>query len=146
MNRTLIDCGYKEEVETKSGRWFDVSAGLPKSVKLPNKQVRCKICNESFTAKKYLDTHVRLKHPFHDSRQRSTCSTKTSILSSNIERNVTQDTPPTEEARRTTCRYSTENENCEKVATNKTNNRRGSDQRRSYTVDFKIKTLELLEE
>ena len=68
MNRTFFDRGFKKEVETKSGKRFDVSAGLPKSIKVPNKQVRYEICNESFTAKKYVDTHVRLKHPSHDSR------------------------------------------------------------------------------
>lgn len=32
MNHTLFHFGFKKEVETKSGRIFDVSAGLSKSV------------------------------------------------------------------------------------------------------------------
>jgi len=41
---------------------FDVSATYSKSIELPNKHVKCNICNEFFAAKKYLDTHVRFKH------------------------------------------------------------------------------------
>ena len=41
---------------------FDLSATYPTSIELPNKHMKCNICNEFFTAKKYLDTYVRLKH------------------------------------------------------------------------------------
>lgn len=35
---------------------------LPKSVNLPKRPFSSEICKESFTAKKYLDSHVRWKH------------------------------------------------------------------------------------
>ena len=56
-------------METKSGQLFDVTAALPKSVKLSNKTVKCEICNKSFAAKKYLDTHVRFKHNSENSNR-----------------------------------------------------------------------------
>ncbi|CAH3153245.1 unnamed protein product [Porites lobata] len=54
MNRTLFSCGIKRTVTTRKGQEFDVSATFPRSVKLLRKPVKCDICNESFTAKKYL--------------------------------------------------------------------------------------------
>ena len=62
MNHTLFDCGFKRQVETKSGQLFHVTAALPKYVNLPDKGIKCEICNESFTANKYFDTHMRFKH------------------------------------------------------------------------------------
>ena len=47
---------------TRKGQEFDVSATFPRSVKLLREPVKCDICNESFTAKKYLETHIRFKH------------------------------------------------------------------------------------
>ena len=41
---------------------FDITSVLPKSVNLPKTPVEGEICNESFAAKKYLDSHVRWKH------------------------------------------------------------------------------------
>ena len=46
MNCTLFDCGFKRQVETKSGQLFDVTAALPKYVNLPDKAIKCEICNE----------------------------------------------------------------------------------------------------
>ncbi|KAJ7380544.1 hypothetical protein OS493_009010 [Desmophyllum pertusum] len=62
MNRTLFSCGVKRKVATRSGEVFDVSATYPRSVKLSCKPVKCDICNECFTAKKYLETYIRFKH------------------------------------------------------------------------------------
>ena len=45
------------------GRLFDVSAELAKTVQLPDKSVICEYCKTSYAGKKYLDTHVRFKHP-----------------------------------------------------------------------------------
>ena len=62
MNRTLFDCGIKKSVETRKGEKFDITSVLPKSVKLPERPVQCEICKESFSEKKYLDSHVGWKH------------------------------------------------------------------------------------
>ena len=47
MNYTLFHFGFKKQVETKSGRLFDVSAGLAKTVQLPEKSVICEYCKTS---------------------------------------------------------------------------------------------------
>ena len=62
MNRTLFDCGIQNSIETRKGEEFDITSVLPKSVNLSKRPVECEICNESFAAKKYLDSHVRWKH------------------------------------------------------------------------------------
>lgn len=62
MNHTLFDCGIKKSIETRKGEKFDITSVLPKSVKLPERPVQCEICKESFSEKKYLDSHVRWKH------------------------------------------------------------------------------------
>ena len=61
MNHTLFHFGFKKQVETKSGKLFEVSVGLSKAVELPDKPVTCEICHDSFAGEKYLATHVGLK-------------------------------------------------------------------------------------
>ena len=60
MNRTLFDCGIMKSIETRKGEKFDITSVLPKSVKLPERPVQCEICKESFSEKKYLDSHVNM--------------------------------------------------------------------------------------
>lgn len=62
MNHTLFDGGIKKSIETRKGGKFDIPNVLPKSVKLLERPVECEICKDSFTAKKYLDSHVQWKH------------------------------------------------------------------------------------
>ena len=40
MNHTLFHFGFNKQVETKSGKLFEVSAGLSKAVELPDKPVK----------------------------------------------------------------------------------------------------------
>ena len=51
MNQTLFGFGFNKEVETKSGKRFDVTAALPKTVQLADKPVKCEVCAESLLAK-----------------------------------------------------------------------------------------------
>jgi len=135
MNRTLFDCGIKKSVETRKGEKFDITSVLPKSVKLPNKPIECEICKESFAAKKYLDSHVRWKHGSDllniKSKPVITSSYTESGKVSNNECTLVLDDPSVVDTRE------------HEVA--KPENRRGSSQRRSYTVEFKAKTLERLD-
>lgn len=135
MNRTLFDCGIKKSVETRKGEKFDITSVLPKSVKLPNKPIECEICKESFAAKKYLDSHVRWKHGSDllniKSKPVITSSYTESGKVSNNECTLVLDDPSVVDTR--------EHE------VEKPENRRGSSQRRSYTVEFKAKTLERLD-
>ena len=41
MNRTLFDCGFQQKVELRNGDLLDVTATLPKAVKLKYDSVRC---------------------------------------------------------------------------------------------------------
>ena len=141
MNHTLFHFGFKKQVETKSGKLFDVSAGLSKTVELPDKPVKCEICRNSFAEENYLATHVRFKHPNQLSKSKlrqSSSSSKTS----NSANQATDQKDVGEETLETTCDL-TKIEDRESGI--KTNNRRGGNQRKSYTIDFKIKTLDLLD-
>ena len=97
--------------------------------------VKCIICNEFFTANKYLDTHVRFKH--------------------NNVRNVDR-VDLGKERERTEGTHSFPNNEVplndndgraepRKLPAKKIENRRGQNQRKSYTVEFKLKTLEFLD-
>ena len=79
MNCTLFDCGIKKSIETRKGEKFDITNVFPKSVNLPKRQVECEICNESFAAKKYLDSHVQFHRDLREdvkSRRRRLHSTQ----------------------------------------------------------------------
>lgn len=90
MNRTLYACGFEKEAELRSGQLYDnITATLPKSVKLKNKSLKCNICQEFFSGKKYLDTHMRFKHNSELSGLSSTDRPHLSESSfSNVDRNV----------------------------------------------------------
>ena len=72
MNRTLFDCGFRKKVELRSGDLYDVTATLPKVVKLKHDSARCSICSQSFFGKQYLDQHMRFEHPSECNGQEST--------------------------------------------------------------------------
>ena len=69
MNRTLFDCRIKRKVEARNGELFDITATLPKTFGLSSKLVKCHHCNESFADQKYLNSHVRFKHADKSSLQ-----------------------------------------------------------------------------
>lgn len=144
MNHTLFRFGFTKEVETKSGRLFDVSAGLSKTIQLPDKPVKCEFCNNSYAAKKYLDTHVRFKHPSQYSKL-SQSSSGTTISSKDNDKSASQTANQTDESdeRQETGDLTELEESLS--GNNKANNRRGANRRKSYTIYFKIKTLDLLD-
>lgn len=104
MNHTLFHFRFKKQVEKRSGPLFDVSAGFPiKAVKLPDKLVKCEICNNLFAGKRYLDIHVRFKHPSQDLKL-SQSSSRTAISSKTQDKCVNQTTQQqvVDESRETT--------------------------------------------
>ena len=131
MNRTLFDCGFQQKVELRNGDLLDVTATLPKAVKLKYDSVRCGICSRSFFGKQYLDQHMRFKHPSECSGQEST-DQSISLQSSNSPSNDVQEI---EERRDDSSRSADEIHE----------RRRGSATRKSYTVEFKKQTLHLLD-
>ena len=58
MNQTLFDCGFKQKVELRSEDLYDITATLPKAVKLKYDSLRCGICRQSFFGKQYLDQNT----------------------------------------------------------------------------------------
>ena len=104
---------------------------LPKAVKLKYDSVRCGICSQSFFGKQYLDQHTRFKHPSECNGQEST-DQSISLQSSSSPSNDVQEI---EEKRDDSSR--TANEIPER--------RRGSATRKSYKVELKKKSLDLLD-
>lgn len=136
-NRTLFDCGIKKSVETKKGEIFDVTSVLPKFVKLSNRPIECEICKESFTATKYLDAHIRWKHGSSKhlkSRPFSTFSYSESQeeRSNNQSSTLVLDNLSMVESSRGS-------------VMEKSEHRKGRSLRKSYTVEFKAKTLKRLD-
>ena len=131
MNRTLFDCGFQQKVELRNKDLLDVTATLPKAVKLKYDSVRCGICSQSFFGKQYLDQHMRFKHPSECNGQEST-DQSISLQSSNSPSNDVQEI---EERRDDSSRTTDEIHE----------RRRGSATRKSYTVEFKKQTLHLLD-
>ena len=62
MNKTLFSCGFKKQVETKTGQKYDVTSSQVQNVKLKAKNTLCQFCSATFTAEQYLDTHIQFKH------------------------------------------------------------------------------------
>ena len=151
MNQTLFHFGFKKQVETKSGRLFDVSPGLSKTVQLPDKPVICEYCNNSYAGKKYLDTHVRFKHP-SEYPKFSQGSYGATVLSKDLDESDSQTAQQQVwEKTQETCDL-TELEEMDSM--NNRSSRRGANQRKSYTMDFldlldamkELKTKKLWEE
>lgn len=139
MNRTLFSCGIKRTVTTRKGQEFDVSATFPRSVKLLRKPVKCDICNESFTAKNYLETHIRFKHSSDKESKDEIRDNKDQTEYRKLHQNEETPTPSSsEQAEQPTVQR--------KSATiDKEDKRRGQSRRKSYTVAFKLETLKLLD-
>ena len=131
MNRTLFDCGFQQKVELRNGDLLDVTATLPKAVKVKYDSVRCGICSQSFFGKQYLDQHMRFKHPSECNGQEST-DQSISLQSSN---SPSSDVQEIEERR----------DDSSRTADEIHERRRGSATRKSYTVEFKKETLHLLD-
>lgn len=149
MNRTLFDCGLRKSVELKDGRLYDITSTLEKTVKLSSATVKCKHCDRSFKGQQYLDSHVQFKHPAsaaQNSNSNSSASRNTSTIFVNINNHSGE----------TNTQRMAESQQLEDVpresagvaqgqTQRRSNNRRGSNKRKSYTVDFKKKTLDLLD-
>ena len=140
MNRTLFDCGLRKSVELKDGRLYDITATLEKEVNLVD--IKCKHCDRSFKGQQYLDGHVRFKHPniaAQNPNSNSSESTSTSTILVNNNTPILTESPNFENVpRESTCV-------AQGKVQSRSNNRKGRDTRKSYTVEFKKKTLDLLD-
>ena len=67
MNRTLFECGFKKQDESKTGQLCDIKTALPKSVKLTKKSLKCSLCKKVLSGKQILDLQLHFKHkPGHN--------------------------------------------------------------------------------
>ena len=140
MNRTLFSCGLRKSVELKDGRLYDITTTLEKEVNLVG--IKCKHCDRSFKGQQYLDGHVQFKHPNiaeQNSNSNSSESTSTSTIVVNNNTPILAESPNRENVpRESACA-------AQGKVQSRSNNRKGSNTRKSYTVEFKKKTLDLLD-
>ena len=144
MNHTLLTCGLQKSLELKDGKLYDITETLEKTVELNHATVKCEHCDKSFKGQQYLDSHVQFKHPSfakhckQNSNRQSSESTNgsTIVVDTNTENTEMMD-------------GGLQNGNAPCDSTNRSqsrnNNRRGTNTHRSFTVEFKKKTLDLLD-
>lgn len=138
MNRTLFDCGFKKEVELKNGKLYDVTATLPKTVQKQTYDFKCGICSQTFFRRQHLEMQIKFKHPAKADLQNghSICQCVSSAAStsnnSSVDLCLQRNSQPQERITLDRQKESTEK-------------RRGSSKRKSYTVEFKKQTLDLLD-
>ena len=127
-------------VELKDGRLYDITTTLEKEVNLVG--IKCKHCDRSFKGQQYLDGHVQFKHPNiaeQNSNSNSSESTSTSTIVVNNNTPILAESPNLENVpRESACA-------AQGKVQSHSNNRKGSNTRKSYTVEFKKKTLDLLD-
>ena len=145
MNRTLFDCGIKKSVELKDGRLYDITETLGKSVELSSKSLKCNICEKSFTGEQYLNIHVRLKHEIQSAAaagntHRSLSQGPSGVLQTDSLENL--DNRQSESDKE----FNINGQSGQGQRPQQQEKRRGSAKRNSYTLDFKIKTLNRLDQ
>ena len=141
MQGTLFKFGFTKKIISERGTCYDVTQSMPKTASSILKPIECDVCKENFTSKQYLGTHMFWKHPApsrsHDRQHEMEIITtghdegKPAAKSMAV---VLTDSE-TEVAEEVT----------EEESRGRSSVRRGSCKRRSYTLDFKVKTLRLLD-
>ncbi len=137
MNRTLFDCGLKKSVELKDGTLYDITPTLKKTVE-PGEPVLCSICHQSFTGKQYFDIHMQFKHKNSTATDNPSSSNKDSVQT-DLKQNLPRIVIDVES--KSQCDGPTNQQNKPKSH----EKRRGSAKRKSYSVEFKKQTLDLLD-
>lgn len=139
MNRTLFDCGVRKSVELKNGSLLDITSTMKKTAMLTKSyDVQCSCCGKAFNGQQYLDSHMKFKHPSstaensHEGQQHRDISPNQK--EADVPCSVLDDSPPE-------APYDPIIVNEESLG----KKRRGSEKRKSYTVEFKKKTLDFLD-
>ena len=140
MNRTLFECGLRKSVELKDGRVYDITSTLEKTVKLSSATVKCKHRDRSFKVEQYSDSHVQFKHPA------SAAQNLNSNISASI-KTLTIFVDINNHSGKTNMHRMAESQQLEDVprelagvaqgqTQRRSNTRRGSNKRKSYTIVF----------
>ena len=138
---TLAFCGFTKSVVTKSGKLYQVN--LPEVVDEENKhqqQIECSICKQRFTASKYLKQHWIFKHPKLDFPAEESSLSDLSKL--NPGRPVCDDvlnSTPDHDASFIILQTSPD-------SSKKDRGRCGQRNRKTYTLDFKLKAIQMVEQ
>ena len=107
MNRTLFDCGFKKNVESKNvelknGGLYDITETLQKPVKMSTSDFKCQKCSQSFFRKQHLEMQTKYKHPEVevDSLDKSTSALNIESVDLYVQQEASQqeeDRPPRQE-------------------------------------------------
>eukprot|EP00794_Sanderia_malayensis_P021070 gene21070-23125_t len=117
---TFFKCGVLKQIETATGKKYNITPTLPQTVVGDPNQIRCELCSKAFKAKNHLNNHVLFKHKTHIvAEQRS----KSANIEMPIQHLLIVSEIPTTSKRKRTC---------------------SSKRRKSYTIDFKVQTLKCL--
>ena len=103
MNSTLFDCGFKKEIESKSGQLYDITAKLSRPVKIVTKSLQCNFCQEVFSGKQYLDTYVRFKHSTKQSLSEPCIDSSNRVICRHEKRNESNDDATSENSTQDAC-------------------------------------------
>ncbi len=140
MNRTLFACGFKKKAELKDGQLYGITATLSNPVNLVTKSVKCR--REVFSGKQYLETHVRFKHATEGNLPEP--STHSSSKATPCQEGRDDDT--FESSTRESYHATEDTVEYPLLHHNNAEKRRGRKQPRSYTIEFKKQTLDLLDQ
>lgn len=144
MNPTLFACGLRKSVELKDGKLYDITETLEKTVELNSATVKCEHCDKSFKGQQYLDSHVQFKHLTfakhckQNSNRQSSESTNGSTIVFDAHTGNTEMMDESIQIGNAPCDSTNQSQS-------RNNNRKGMNTRRSYTVEFKKNTLDLLD-
>ena len=145
MNRTLFDCGVRKSVELKDGRLYDITSTLEKKVKLSSATVKCQHCGRTFKGQQYLDSHVQFKHPPFSSAAKNLTSNNSASSTSFESINNNSSSATSIQLENVPHGHEGQADVAQDLTPSQGNNRKGSKKRKSYTVEFKKKTLDLLD-
>ena len=139
MNRTLFDCGVRKKVELKNGCMLDITPTMEKTAEISKSaEVKCNVCGKSFRGQQYLDSHMKFKHPMTENSHEG--SKQENMFANRKEADAHCSLPEASQSGSNDPIVLDSNE-VESLG----NKRRGSKKRKSYTVEFKKKTLDLFD-
>jgi len=137
MNRTLFDCGFRKSVELKNGCLLDITPTMVKMAELSKSSVvKCNFCGKSLRGQQYVDSHMKFKHSTTENSHEG--SKQESMFANVQEADVGCSLPEASQPESNDPIVIDSNESL-------ANKRRGSEKRKSYTVEFKKKTLDLFD-
>eukprot|EP00794_Sanderia_malayensis_P014736 gene14736-16271_t len=137
MNRTLFGCGFKKKIDF-NGKEFDVTSALPTKAKVEKKLETCHHCGESFSTQQYLNMRLHFKHKDPQKPQQN-CS---SIF---LERYVVDETNVQDAYFSAGVEQGKMHHETSSMPFAKKSGQHGASQRKSYTLEFKMHALHLLD-